>query len=146
MTFVLKCDFQKVRNLAAPFQNQQQTQAHSIKIVTNTNTHPWGQTQKSHQQQQQQQHIVAADCDYRPEQLAVSNFVDYRNFEFTELEDFSSMTFERYAGPTPESNWVLPNRLLVGVRIISSDACIAITIIIITATVPAPSSVPAPVV
>ena len=30
------------------------------------------------------------------------------------LEDSRSVSLDRYCGPTPESNWVLPGRLLVG--------------------------------
>jgi hypothetical protein len=30
------------------------------------------------------------------------------------LEDVDQVTLEKYCGPTPESNWVIPNRLLVG--------------------------------
>ena len=30
------------------------------------------------------------------------------------LEDIQSVTLEKYCGPTPESNWVLPGKLLVG--------------------------------
>ena len=30
------------------------------------------------------------------------------------LEDSQTVTLEKYCGPTPESNWVLPGKLLVG--------------------------------
>ena len=30
------------------------------------------------------------------------------------LEDSQNVTLEKYCGPTPESNWVLPGKLLVG--------------------------------
>lgn len=47
--------------------------------------------------------------------------IDYRNFEFTPLEPFESITFEKYCGPTPESNWVIPGKVLVGAYPASSD-------------------------
>lgn len=40
--------------------------------------------------------------------------VDFRKFEFPELEEFEEVIFDRYVGPTNESNWVIPKILLVG--------------------------------
>lgn len=37
------------------------------------------------------------------------------------LEADEEITFERYCGPTPESNWVLPGVLLVGAYPASND-------------------------
>lgn len=45
----------------------------------------------------------------------MNNSVDFRNFKFKQLESFEDMEFDTYCGPTPESNWVLPDLLLVGV-------------------------------
>lgn len=48
-------------------------------------------------------------------------YVDYRNFKFQKLDEFSEITFEKYCGPTPESNWVIPGSLLVGAYPASQD-------------------------
>jgi hypothetical protein len=48
-------------------------------------------------------------------------YVDYRNFKFQKLDDYSEITFENYCGPTPESNWVIPGTLLVGAYPASQD-------------------------
>jgi hypothetical protein len=40
--------------------------------------------------------------------------VNYTTFQFQRLDDLSNVTYERYVGPTPESNWVIPGLLLVG--------------------------------
>ena len=41
--------------------------------------------------------------------------------EFAKLEAPQVITYERYCGPTPESNWVLPGLLLVGAYPASND-------------------------
>lgn len=48
-------------------------------------------------------------------------YIDYRNYKFDELEDLQSMAFKKYCGPTPESNWVIPGKLLVGAYPASKD-------------------------
>jgi hypothetical protein len=50
-----------------------------------------------------------------------NNIVDYRNHNFFEIEDLSTMQYNKYVGPTPESNWVIPGRLLVGAYPASRD-------------------------
>ncbi len=40
--------------------------------------------------------------------------VFYGNFTFAPLENANHVSFDRYCGPTPESNWVIPGKLLVG--------------------------------
>ena len=47
--------------------------------------------------------------------------VDYRNYVFQSLESESKVTFDKYCGPTPESNWVVPGMLLVGAYPASTD-------------------------
>lgn len=47
--------------------------------------------------------------------------IDYHNFSFTPLEDSAQILFEKYCGPTPESNWVIPGVLLVGAYPASQD-------------------------
>ncbi len=47
--------------------------------------------------------------------------VDYRSFQFQELEAASVVCFDKYVGPTPESNWVVPGKLLVGAYPASTD-------------------------
>ena len=48
-------------------------------------------------------------------------YIDYRNYVFQPLESVSKVTFDSYCGPTPESNWVVPNLLLVGAYPASTD-------------------------
>lgn len=40
--------------------------------------------------------------------------IDYLSVSFEELEVYETVSFEKYCGPTPESNWVIPGKLLVG--------------------------------
>mmetsp|Transcript_36578 Transcript_36578/g.37247 ORF Transcript_36578/g.37247 Transcript_36578/m.37247 type:complete len:562 (+) Transcript_36578:421-2106(+) len=47
--------------------------------------------------------------------------IDYRNFTFQELDDEDDVTFDNYCGPTPESNWVIPGKILVGAYPASVD-------------------------
>ena len=47
--------------------------------------------------------------------------VDYRSFTFQQLESPYNVIFENYCGPTPESNWVVPGKLLVGAYPASTD-------------------------
>jgi len=47
--------------------------------------------------------------------------VDYRNYVFQPLEPEGKVTFDKYCGPTPESNWVVPGMLLVGAYPASTD-------------------------
>lgn len=42
-------------------------------------------------------------------------------FQFPPLEEYADVTFNKYCGPTPESNWVIPNVLLVGAYPASQD-------------------------
>ena len=87
----------RVRNLAAP--------SYSPILTSGTEQQPtsfWGGNQNKKTREEMQQ--------YRPE--TVSTIIDYRNFKFAELENYQTMTFDRYAGPTPESNWVLPNKVI----------------------------------
>jgi len=53
--------------------------------------------------------------------LLLKEHVDYRNYVFQALESVSKVTFDNYCGPTPESNWVVPNMLLVGAYPASTD-------------------------
>jgi protein-tyrosine phosphatase len=50
-----------------------------------------------------------------------SGDVDYRNHNFKPLQPLAELTKEVYMGPTPESNWVIPNVLLVGAFPASQD-------------------------
>ena len=61
--------------------------------------------------------------DFLPPNLHhnVNDHVDYRNFVFQPLESESKVTFDKYCGPTPESNWVVPSMLLVGAYPASTD-------------------------
>lgn len=45
----------------------------------------------------------------------------YGNHKFVPLEPKSAITFERYCGPTAESNWILPGILLVGAYPATND-------------------------
>ena len=56
-----------------------------------------------------------------PSPTKLGAFINEQNYEFVPLEDFSDVTFEKYCGPTPESNWVIPNVLLVGAYPASTD-------------------------
>lgn len=59
-----------------------------------------------------------------PTHLAPGNkvdTVDYRSFQFQELESAQVVAFDKYCGPTPESNWVVPGKLLVGAYPASND-------------------------
>ena len=47
--------------------------------------------------------------------------IDYRNYVFSPLESVAEVTFDKYCGPTPESNWVVPRLLLVGAYPASTD-------------------------
>jgi hypothetical protein len=47
--------------------------------------------------------------------------VDYRSFQFQELESCNTVSMDKYVGPTPESNWVVPGKLLVGAYPASVD-------------------------
>lgn len=50
-----------------------------------------------------------------------STYVDFRNFQFQPLEPITELQFKDYVGPTPESNWVVRNKLLVGAYPASVD-------------------------
>ena len=54
-------------------------------------------------------------------QISETQEVDYRNYVFTPLELVADVTFDKYCGPTPESNWVVPKLLLVGAYPASID-------------------------
>lgn len=60
----------------------------------------------------QQQSVAAA---------AVNALPDYTNFDFQPLESTDHCKFDTYVGPTPESNWVVPGKLLVGAYPASND-------------------------
>jgi hypothetical protein len=47
--------------------------------------------------------------------------IDYISHKFVPLEADPHITFEKYCGPTPESNWVIPGKLLVGAYPASQD-------------------------
>lgn len=51
----------------------------------------------------------------------VPDHVDYRSFTFQPLESPHAVQFDDYCGPTPESNWVVPGKLLVGAYPASTD-------------------------
>jgi hypothetical protein len=51
----------------------------------------------------------------------VNALPDYTNFEFQTLESTDACKFDTYVGPTPESNWVVPGKLLVGAYPASND-------------------------
>lgn len=44
-----------------------------------------------------------------------------QRYDFQHLEPLENITFEKYVGPTPESNWVIPGLLLVGAYPASRD-------------------------
>lgn len=46
---------------------------------------------------------------------------NYQNFQFQPLEPVAKLVFDKYVGPTPESNWVVPGKLLVGAYPASAD-------------------------
>jgi hypothetical protein len=56
-----------------------------------------------------------------PALLAKDQVVDYRSFQFQALEPTPNVLFDKYCGPTPESNWVVPGKLLVGAYPASND-------------------------
>lgn len=74
-----------VRNIAAPFQAQPAEGSHKRK-----------------------------EADSARSPLAPTDYIDYTNSSFIPLEPVPSLTLDKYCGPTPESNWVIPDRLLVG--------------------------------
>ena len=45
----------------------------------------------------------------------------YGNFKFPSLDNEKDIVLSRYCGPTPESNWVVPGKLLVGAFPASAD-------------------------
>jgi hypothetical protein len=47
--------------------------------------------------------------------------IDYRSFQFQPLESIQNLHFDNYCGPTPESNWVVRGKLLVGAYPASED-------------------------
>eukprot|EP01041_Mallomonas_annulata_P007878 gene7878-16121_t len=47
--------------------------------------------------------------------------IDFRNFQFQRLDSHDEVKFEKYCGPTPESNWVIPGKILVGAYPASVD-------------------------
>jgi len=49
------------------------------------------------------------------------DYICFRNHEFQPLERIKDLQFDTYCGPTPESNWVIPGRLLVGAYPASDD-------------------------
>ena len=49
------------------------------------------------------------------------NYPNYRTFQFQPLEPVDKVAFDKYVGPTPESNWVVPGKLLVGAYPASAD-------------------------
>lgn len=56
-----------------------------------------------------------------PSASSTQNYPDYRSYQFQPLEPVSKVTFDRYVGCTPESNWVVPGKLLVGAYPASAD-------------------------
>ena len=50
--------------------------------------------------------------------------LDFNDFKFQPLDPSRQVTFDKYCGPTPESNWVIPNVLLVGAYP-ASQVCMA---------------------
>ena len=49
------------------------------------------------------------------------NYPNYRTFQFQPLEPVGKVVYDKYVGPTPESNWVVPGKLLVGAYPASAD-------------------------
>ena len=47
-------------------------------------------------------------------QAARGDYLDYTNSSFESLESIPDLTLQKYCGPTPESNWVIHGKLLVG--------------------------------
>lgn len=47
--------------------------------------------------------------------------VDFLSTEFQGLDPDHNITYDKYVGPTPESNWVIPGKLLVGAYPASAD-------------------------
>ena len=56
-----------------------------------------------------------------PNAVATQNYPDYRTYQFQALEPVMQVAFDKYCGPTPESNWVVPGKLLVGAYPASAD-------------------------
>lgn len=56
-----------------------------------------------------------------PTSARAENRIDYLSHKFHPLEADDQVTFEKYCGPTPESNWVIPGKLLVGAYPASQD-------------------------
>lgn len=54
------------------------------------------------------------DASHHQTQHATPDYIDYTNAKFQDLEHVQVVQFDKYVGPTPESNWVIPGRLLVG--------------------------------
>mgnify|MGYP003385817173 CR=1 FL=1 len=61
------------------------------------------------------------NCSRSPYNASGIPNVSYANFKFKPLEPYSDLTYDRYCGPTPESNWILPGVMLVGAYPASND-------------------------
>lgn len=64
---------------------------------------------------------TVTNCSRSPYDAANIPDVSYANFKFKPLEPYSDLIYDRYCGPTPESNWVLPGVILVGAYPASND-------------------------
>ena len=56
-----------------------------------------------------------------PSTFSSQSYPNYQNFQFKALEPIHQLVFDNYVGPTPESNWVVPGKLLVGAYPASAD-------------------------
>lgn len=97
------------RALAAPFQDKG--------LSENASSSSGGRSCTSNPSRD----CVAAASISEEEDAEDENFMTHKNFEFTPLDSDADVTFERYCGPTPESNWVIPGSLLVGAYPASHD-------------------------
>jgi hypothetical protein len=64
---------------------------------------------------------TVANCSRSPYNATGIPHINYTNFKFKPLEPYNELTYDRYCGPTPESNWVLPGVMLVGAYPASND-------------------------
>jgi len=65
--------------------------------------------------------VGVGDKQLFPHLQGKEQVVDYRSFQFQQLEPTQNVMFDKYCGPTPESNWVVPGKLLVGAYPASND-------------------------
>lgn len=66
------------------------------------------------QQSTEFKQVLDASINVAAQQNSNENNVDFRTHKFPALQSFHEIKQEEYVGPTTESNWVIPNLILVG--------------------------------